>query len=84
MNEFVNEISAQFSVFVSDFSLRQERTKACISSQSYLLFFTTGTYQVLHKFPVLSALLYDRNVPSLAYVPSPIRYYHDGNVPNLP
>jgi hypothetical protein len=70
----VKEISAQFSVFVSDFSSRRERTKSCISSQFYPLFFMTGTYQVLHKFPVLSAILHFGNVPRLAYVPSPIRH----------
>ena len=64
-------------------SSRRERTKSCIRSQSYLLFFTTGTYQVLHTFPVLSVILHDGTEPSLAYVPSPIAILHDWNVPSL-
>jgi len=84
VNEFVNEISAQFSVFVSDFSLRQERTKACISSQSYLLFFTTGTYQVLHTFPALSAIIMTETYQIFHKFPVLSAILHDGNVPYLP
>jgi hypothetical protein len=83
VKEIFKEISAPFSVFVSEFSSQRKRTKSCLSSQSYPQFFTTGTYKFLHKFPVLSAI-HEGNVPSLAHK-SPVlsASLHDGNVSSL-